>query len=173
MSQTRTFGHSAKSASISPVACATAPTLSDWVGTHNRAGGATAPEIDSTGLRHERGGARGIDGETWSEKVEKIRNAVGCDTQRRTDIGVRIDGGARLQHELEKAVIPIADADIHARQLVRQSGQGKAGIFHGVISELEQKQVPQIVGASHVAGQPTTNTNDRDRFDGTHDSPNL
>lgn len=150
MSQTRTFGHSAKSASISPVACATAPTLSDWVGTHNRAGlhGATAPEIDSTGLRHERGGARGIDGETWSEKVEKIRNAVGCDTQRRTDIGVRIDGGARLQHELEKAVIPIADADIHARQLVRQSGQGKAGIFHGVISELEQSRCCGSAGSA-------------------------
>jgi hypothetical protein len=82
VSQTGTFGHSAKATSISPVACATAPTLSDW-------------------------------------SVHTIE-------------------------QVYTGRFPTADADIHARPLVRQSGQGKAGIFHGVISDLEQKPLLRI-----------------------------
>src|SRR5215831_11138845 len=96
VSQTGTFGHSATAASISPVACTTAPTLSD-LSVHTIElvyAGRLRLKIHPTGLRPERGGARGIDGETWSDNVEKIGNAVGCDTQRRPDIGVRIDGRA-------------------------------------------------------------------------------
>ena len=113
--------------------------------------------------RHERGGARGVDGETGTDKIEKIRDAIGCDTKRRTVIGIGIDG-CPIAH-LHDAVVITADSNIHARSFARQRGHCDAGIFGGFVCDFEQQALLRIRRRGFARADPEELRIESGRYD--------